>query len=68
MVLIIQRRAEIALRSLQTTDRKRVERALQELTAVDRSELPGNPSLNRSSPSALASTYSSIEVHQNFVW
>lgn len=43
MVLIIQRRAEIALRSLQTTDRKRVERALQELIAADRSELSGNP-------------------------
>lgn len=43
MVLIIQRRAEIALRSLQTTERKRVERALQELLAADRSELRGNP-------------------------
>lgn len=43
MVLIIQRRAEIALRSLQAIERKRVESSLQELRAANLSELHGNP-------------------------
>jgi hypothetical protein len=43
MLLIVERRAEIALRSLQPMERKRVERSLQELLTADRSELRGNP-------------------------
>ena len=42
MILIIQRRAEIALRSLQAIERGLVNRALEELLAVDKATLRAN--------------------------
>lgn len=50
MVLVIQRRAEIALRSLQTAERKQVERSLRELFAVDREALRDNQNLHAVRP------------------
>lgn len=43
MQIHIQRRAEIALRSLQKLERKQVDRALDELLASDRAALKSNP-------------------------
>lgn len=43
MDLQFQRRAEIALRSLQKGDQRRIERALTELRASDRLSLSSNP-------------------------
>lgn len=42
MILIVQRRAEIALRSLQAFERCLVNRALEELLAVDKATLRAN--------------------------
>lgn len=43
MHLRMERRAEIAFRSLQKTERKHVERALNELVSVDRATLQQSP-------------------------
>ncbi len=43
MDIQIQRRAEIALRSLQKPERKQIERALHELLTSERADLKQNP-------------------------
>lgn len=43
MDIQLQRRAEIALRSLQKRDQKRIDRALMEISASDRMSLSNNP-------------------------
>lgn len=45
MRIQIQRRAEIALRSLQKPERRQIERALDELLAFDRAALKSDPKL-----------------------
>ncbi|MNK93646.1 hypothetical protein D3C87_1138190 [compost metagenome] len=45
MQLRIERRAEIALRSLQKVDQKHIDRALTELVALDRVALRSSPKL-----------------------
>lgn len=47
MHLSIERRAEIALRSLQKSERKHVERALNELLSSDRAALQQSPKLHK---------------------
>lgn len=56
MNLIIERRAEIALRSLRGVDQKQISRALQELAAIPPKELFRHPKIHKviSSPDSTA--------------
>ena len=47
MKIIVQRRAEIALRSLQKSEQKQIARALDELSKADRKLLYGSPKIHK---------------------
>ena len=47
MIIVIQRRAEIALRSLPKTDQKQISRAIDDITQLDQKDLGLNPKFHR---------------------